>query len=104
VNELPDYHKVAFPDMPPQDLARVFPRVPRKGLALFGRLLSLDPERRPTAEEALSDCWFFVDPWMCERRELVVVGREVPLKLRGVLREQGRMGKKAEDELWEGLG
>jgi len=107
VRKLPDYHKVAFPDLPPQDLAQVFPRVPKRGLNLFGSLLRLEPLGRPTAEEALADCWFFVDPWMCERRELVVVGREVPVKLRGVLGGQERMGKREEEEddgLFEGLG
>jgi cell cycle related kinase len=107
VGELPDYHKVAFPDMPPQDLARVFPRVPRKGLGLFESLLRLNPMRRPTVEEALMDCWFLVDPWMCERGELAVVGREVPVKLRGVVGGQERMGRRKgddEEELWEGLG
>lgn len=100
VKELPDYHKVAFPDMPAQDLGKVFPRVPRKSLNLFKCLLSLDPMERPSAEEALMDCWFYVEPEMCERRELVVVEREVPAKLREVL---GKGMRKGEEEVGDKL-
>lgn len=98
LKELPDYHKVAFPDMPPQDLGRVFPRIPREGLNLFKSFLSLDPMGRPSAEEALVDCWFYVEPEMCERRELIVVEREVPVKLREVLGKGRTKGKEEVDD------
>jgi hypothetical protein len=32
------------------------------GIALFMRLLTLDPAQRITAEDALDDIWFHIDP------------------------------------------
>ncbi len=96
--DLPDYHKVAFPGMPAQDLAQVFPRVPPAGVPLLRELMRLDPNARMTAEAALADPFFFLNPLPCDPRELDVPLRPLPKSLRGRLGGVGEKGRRRANE------
>jgi cell cycle related kinase len=58
VQELPDYSKVSFPNMPALDLRLVLPAAHPQEVAFLSRLLALDPSRRLGALEALQLDYF----------------------------------------------
>jgi cell cycle related kinase len=58
-DKLPDYAKIAFPHMEPQDLAMlVHPETPQAAVQLLERMLTLDPAQRISAAEALTHPFF----------------------------------------------
>ncbi|EWM25194.1 Protein kinase, ATP binding site [Nannochloropsis gaditana] len=59
---LPDYPRYHITPQPVPDLARLLPSLRAEELALLQKLISLDPNRRPTAEEALDFDYFRVEP------------------------------------------
>uniref|UniRef100_A0A7S2K3F5 Cyclin-dependent kinase 2 homolog n=1 Tax=Leptocylindrus danicus TaxID=163516 RepID=A0A7S2K3F5_9STRA len=60
--DLPDYHKVSFPAADPVPLTNILPRLAEHCSIQLHKLLqsmiSLDPERRPTAESCVRHAWF----------------------------------------------
>mmetsp|Transcript_14381 Transcript_14381/g.43738 ORF Transcript_14381/g.43738 Transcript_14381/m.43738 type:complete len:396 (-) Transcript_14381:81-1268(-) len=70
LSELPDYSKIAFPDLAPQPLSAICPDASPGALDLLAGLLVYSPDTRLTAREAATQPWLFVDPPPCLPREL----------------------------------
>jgi cell cycle related kinase len=49
LEHLPDYGKVQFPNMPAVDLQMLMPEAHPRAIELLKAMLSLNPNRRPTA-------------------------------------------------------
>lgn len=59
----PDFHKIKFAPKKPMTIAQALPRAdPGLGTSLWKRLFQLDPEKRPSAEQALLDPYFTSGP------------------------------------------
>lgn len=54
--------KFRFPHLPSSPLARIIPNAPDEPLQLMAQMLQYDPNRRPSAQEALQHPWFS-DMW-----------------------------------------
>lgn len=67
-SKLPDY--IPFKHMAPTPLAPRFPAASAAAIAFLGALLALDPDKRPTAEEALQDSFFGQAPPPASHQEL----------------------------------
>lgn len=79
---LPDYPRYNITPQPPPELARLLPSFRPDELDLLKKLLSLDPNARPTAEEALDHEYFRVEPRATPPAQL-------PLPLEGKEDEEG---------------
>lgn len=66
---LPDF--MEFSEVTPPELHTVFPEMCEQGLDLISKLLSLNPKKRPTAEEALQHAYFKSGD-MCQPGELPI--------------------------------
>ena len=55
---LPDYHKLIFPDSKGCELSEMFPGHSEETIQLLKRFLVLNPEKRISTTEALSDPYF----------------------------------------------
>eukprot|EP00741_Cyanophora_paradoxa_P003547 tig00000093_g3445.t1 len=76
IRELPDYGKIAFPEMPAVPLEQLLPNASPPALALLRRLLVYNPGARPSALDALLDPWFFLEPLPAHPSELPLPARE----------------------------
>ena len=78
---LPDYGKIAFAPRAPTSPERALPRngdaPDGAGTALFFRLCALDPNLRPSADEALLDAYFRAEPKPLSPAEAVRELREL---------------------------
>mmetsp|Transcript_41359 Transcript_41359/g.132103 ORF Transcript_41359/g.132103 Transcript_41359/m.132103 type:complete len:275 (-) Transcript_41359:110-934(-) len=67
---LPDYGKISFPRMKGVPLGEVLPEASAGAVDLLGRMLQLNPEHRPTCEEAMAHAWFFTAPYPCPPEDI----------------------------------
>ena len=68
--QLPDYHKVELPELPPTPLPERLPHASAAALALLGEMLRYEPTTRLAAAAALSHPWV-LDPCATPPSELV---------------------------------
>mmetsp|Transcript_37171 Transcript_37171/g.71278 ORF Transcript_37171/g.71278 Transcript_37171/m.71278 type:complete len:330 (-) Transcript_37171:66-1055(-) len=59
---LPDYPKISFPEMPGIPLSEMLPDASPRAIALLTKLLTYNPDHRPSAVEVLLDEYFLEDP------------------------------------------
>lgn len=81
VSKLPDY--IQFKEVAPVPLPTRFPAASPAALRLLGDLLSLDPEQRPSADEALAHAFFDQAPPAASPAELVPRARPPAAQQRG---------------------
>jgi cell cycle related kinase len=70
VKSLPDYGKLCFEKQEAQPWSRVLPGCSRFAQEAVGRMLSPNPDHRPSAEDALVDPFFFAPPLPCPPEHL----------------------------------
>lgn len=56
----------------PQDLSKLFPMMTSQGFDLLEKMLQLDPNKRPSAKEALEHPFFQEEPKACEPKDLPI--------------------------------
>eukprot|EP00455_Lapot_gusevi_P053802 TRINITY_DN8481_c0_g1_i1.p1 TRINITY_DN8481_c0_g1~~TRINITY_DN8481_c0_g1_i1.p1 ORF type:complete len:328 (+),score=57.41 TRINITY_DN8481_c0_g1_i1:79-1062(+) len=61
-SQLPDFHKISFPSMPPMPLEQILPDAPASAVSLLSGMLAFPPHKRLTALQALQDDFFLSDP------------------------------------------
>jgi len=62
VTQLPDYHKITFPEYPAQQFEEIVPEAEPVAVRLLARFLVYDFTKRINAKEALMDMYFFTNP------------------------------------------
>lgn len=65
MEDLPDYSKVSFPNMPPLDLHLLLPNAHADDVAFLRTLLCLAPHERATARVAMMSSYFSQAPFPC---------------------------------------
>ncbi|EWM25434.1 cell cycle related kinase [Nannochloropsis gaditana] len=85
IEQFPDYRKIEPPCMAKKDLSQVFPRVPPAGMCLFEQLVELDPTKRVSAETALTNRFFYIEPAIEHPGNFAVVTRKLPLSVTSIL-------------------
>jgi len=80
---LPDYPRYNITPQPPPELGRLLPSFRPDELDLLKKLLSLDPNARLTAEEALDHDYFRVEPRATPPSQL-----PLPLEGKGGVKEE----------------
>lgn len=70
VEQLEDY--VEFKQMEPANLAKTLPMLSAHGVNLLEKMLQLNPNKRPSAEEALNHAYFSEEPLACEPKDLPI--------------------------------
>ena len=58
--KLPDFMEFSIKN--PQDLSKMFPMMSSQGFDLLEKMLQLDPNKRPSASEALAHPYFQEEP------------------------------------------
>ncbi|CAM9624683.1 unnamed protein product [Ectocarpus sp. 4 AP-2014] len=95
VKDLPDYDKVCFAEMPPQDASVTFQGSSREACDLTQGMLRLDPRNRTPALEALQHSYFLVAPEATPCHLLLPriagssVGKQRPQKLGEAFLDEG---------------
>ena len=75
---LPDYDKIQFNKADPIPLSTIVPRACNEGIDLLDKLLTLDPEQRITAKEALTHPYFTSEKLsMASDEEMVYIIEEI---------------------------
>lgn len=100
VDSLPDYHKIQFPKMPPTPFEELLADARPCAIALVKRFLIYDPNKRITAQEALLDPYFFMDPLPLSTQQLAASIPQLTKKqAQGLTPEELARGKPAWPDL-----
>lgn len=73
--DLPDYHKISFPDKPPIPLEEIVPDASEEALALLKQFLVYPSNQRISAKKALLHPYFFTEPLPAHHSELPIPQR-----------------------------
>ncbi|XP_005112397.1 cyclin-dependent kinase 20 [Aplysia californica] len=73
--DLPDYHKISFPDNPPIPLEKIVPDASEEALDLLKQFLVYPSKQRISAKQALLHQYFFTEPLPAHHSELPIPQR-----------------------------